>query len=629
MVGAQAARAQQAVEGAQAAQACTEPALGDLPARGKEKNLVRFELTGVTPGSEYLVKVNGRERKSGVADTDKVNRRFRMPGFGDSNRRVKVEVVVAHDGCENSPWKLEEKMTYRPAPEPQAPTAQPDPAPQPAPTPESDPAPTPSPSPPPAPSPPPPPSFDSTPAPQPAIPKTPQVKPTVPIPSTPGLTVPPRDGKVWISPIDTHQRGENPPLQVSKGLLARTDQPSDVANSDAALLGLAGVLLLMAGGGALAWTRFRRYDEERLTEIENPDGKLPTHLDPKARDMEGGAVEKKRRLRLPGLPVALPRLSFRRQKEAVRERGALAGFTEAQIAAMPAEEIAERKEKARAKNRRRAAGIREKAPLPTFDPSAPGAQAAAASAAAADTGKTEQKDADEKAKKSRLSRLTRGNRRRKRGFLKGLTEAEIAAMSPEEIEERKAKHREEFQAARKRRRTAALPKLDPTAPGAQPGAEAGTASDDESSGPRRIADADRQAAPAPAPPSPAPKPSAAPSNGAPPAATQPAAPASKPAPPTNGKPPAQRSHREEVESELQRILSDAGLSAEVDGILADAKKEARRQGVPIDSELMLQALCDDTNGSAKLSDSARGELEARFKRIVAEERGDGRSAPGS
>ena len=37
---------------------------------------------------------------------------------------------------------------------------------------------------------------------------------------------------------------------------------------------------------------------------------------------------------------------------------------------------------------------------------------------------------------------------------------------------------------------------------------------------------------------------------------------------------------------------------------------------------MLQALCDDTNGAAKLSDSAKGELESRFKRIVAEEQED-------
>ena len=126
--------------GAQAAQACTEPALGDLPARATEDKLVRFELTGMTPGSEYLLKVNGRERKSGVATSDKVERRFRMPHMGDSNRRVNVEVVIANDGCENSPWKLEEKMTYRPEPQapPKAqptPTPTPEPAPQPAPDP--------------------------------------------------------------------------------------------------------------------------------------------------------------------------------------------------------------------------------------------------------------------------------------------------------------------------------------------------------------------------------------------------------------------------------------------------------------------------------------------------------------
>ena len=125
--------------GAQAAQACTEPTLGDLPARGEEKQLVRFELAGLTPGSEYLVKVNGRERKSGVATTDKVSRRFRMPHLGDSNRRVKVEVVIANDGCETSPWKLEEKMTYRPAPAPEPPAAQVEPTPTPTPTPGPEP----------------------------------------------------------------------------------------------------------------------------------------------------------------------------------------------------------------------------------------------------------------------------------------------------------------------------------------------------------------------------------------------------------------------------------------------------------------------------------------------------------
>jgi hypothetical protein len=99
--------------------------------------------------------------------------------------------------------------------------------------------------------------------------------------------------------------------------------------------------------------------------------------------------------------------------------------------------------------------------------------------------------------------------------------------------------------------------------------------------------------------------------------------------PANGALPGPGTYREQVEAELQRILDDAGLHTEVDGILADAKAEAQRQGVPIDAELMLRALCEDTNGVAKLSDSAKGELESRFKRIVAEERGEHGTRPGS
>ena len=44
---------------------------------------------------------------------------------------------------------------------------------------------------------------------------------------------------------------------------------------------------------------------------------------------------------------------------------------------------------------------------------------------------------------------------------------------------------------------------------------------------------------------------------------------------------------------------------------------------------MLKALCEDTNGIAKLSDSTKGELESRFKRIVSEERGERGPTPGS
>ena len=87
------------------------------------------------------------------------------------------------------------------------------------------------------------------------------------------------------------------------------------------------------------------------------------------------------------------------------------------------------------------------------------------------------------------------------------------------------------------------------------------------------------------------------------------------------------SYREEVEAELQRILSEAGLDTELQGILTDARAEAERQGVSMDSDLIMRALADEANGSAKLSDSAKGELKQRFQRIADEERGDPLRSP--
>lgn len=78
-------------------------------------------------------------------------------------------------------------------------------------------------------------------------------------------------------------------------------------------------------------------------------------------------------------------------------------------------------------------------------------------------------------------------------------------------------------------------------------------------------------------------------------------------------------HRAAVEAELQRVLSEAGLETELQGILADARTEAERQGVALDTDLMLQALCEEINGSAKLSDVKREELRTMFAGIIAEE----------
>jgi hypothetical protein len=554
--------------GAQAAEACTEPTLGDLPARGEEKQLVRFELAGLAPGSEYLVKVNGRERKSGVATTDKISRRFRMPHLGDSNRRVKVEVVVANDACETSPWKLEEKMTYRPAPAPEPPVTQVEPAPQPTPAPD--------PSPPPAPSPPAAPSItDSAPAPKsvdpPAVPKS-SVTPT-PTLAPPAATELVKKGRAWVTPTDPYQKGENVPPTFNNAL-ARTDRPSDPANSTAALVGLGGLFLLLAGTGAIGWTRFRRYDDQRLDEILNPEGKLPTHLDAEAKDM--GKKKKARKLgprklrRKAPLPAAAPGSGG---------RGVLAHLSDEQKASMSEEELNELTEQYR-KERKAARRALRRAVLPTFDPTDAAAAAAGAAGAGAASGKEEQGGDDSKGR-ANPQKVRRWLRRKARPPGAGLTATDAASAPPVKPVD--------------------LP--PPAEPTEQPAAEQ----------PGHTVPNGRPPSQA-VPPIPAPH-----VDGGEAGAAGPGGGVAE-----NGAPPAHRSYREQVETELQRILDDAGLHTEVDGILADAKAEAQRQGVPIDSELMLRALCEETNGAAKLSDSAKGELESRFKRIVAEERAERR-----
>lgn len=78
-------------------------------------------------------------------------------------------------------------------------------------------------------------------------------------------------------------------------------------------------------------------------------------------------------------------------------------------------------------------------------------------------------------------------------------------------------------------------------------------------------------------------------------------------------------YRAEVESELQRILNEAGLEAELEGILSEARAEAERSGIALDPDLMLHALCEEINGSAKLSEARRTELRHMFAGIIAEE----------
>jgi hypothetical protein len=252
----------------------------DPPKRGVGNELVPLEVTSVAPGTEYLLKANGREVKEGIADTDKVNRRWRMPDFGDKARDVRLVLVMANDGCENSPWKLKDEMRYRPAepaPQQEQPTQQPQPAPTPAPTPpvtqQAPPTPTPTPQ-------ATPPRVRPTPTPKPSLPQPSTVNPVNPV----NPLEPPGDARAWVTPTDPYSKGSEKALQPAASTNP-DDRQTENANSFAALVGLLGLFVVLFGIGTVAWTKFRRYDDEQLATLLNPDGKLPSMLDASAVDL--------------------------------------------------------------------------------------------------------------------------------------------------------------------------------------------------------------------------------------------------------------------------------------------------------------------------------------------------------
>jgi hypothetical protein len=446
------------VVGVQAAQACTEPVFEKTFPYATAGRLVPMQLTGVTPGTEYLLKVGGREVKEGVAQSDKVTRRFRMPKFGDKRRDVRLVVVLANDGCENSPWKLTQEMGYRPPPV--QPKAQEEPASPPASQPQSTaPAPAPAPAPTPAPA-------ISSPAPKPVKPV--QSKPFVPKQPTGVVSEPAADARTWLTPLDVYSRGSEAPPQPPRSVNP-LDRRTEDANSTAALVGLGGLFILVSGIAAMAWTRFRRYDDEQLATLLNPDGKLPSLLDEKAADLGAAGMT--------GAAGAIAAAGATSDKEGGERADAIAE-KQSQMAPQPA--------------------------VPKTDIKAP-----------------------------------------------ILPPAVVSGEAPTEKQ----------------------PALAPAENGAHTNGTHTNGSNGAHAG-----------------------------NG------------------SNGS--AAHSYRQEVESELQRILQEAGLDTELEGILTDARAEAERQGVPMDSDLMLRALTGDADGSARLSDSAKGELKERFQRIAAEERGE-------
>jgi hypothetical protein len=486
---------------------------------------VPIEVTGVAPGTEYLLKVNNREVKEGIADSDKVSRKFRMPNLGDKRREARLVMVLANEGCENSPWKLKQKMGYRP-PEPPPVTAEPTPPvtqPQPTPTPPAAQTPTPS---------------ITTPSPKPVTPKlTTPVKPIVPKqPTTVNPLEPAPDAKAWVTPIDPYSRlaekAPQPPASTDP-----SDRSTEQANSTAALIGLVGLFVLLGGLSAVAWTRFRRYDDEQLSALLNPDGKLPSMLDASAVDLGAGGMvgaHSKSKDMAGGLGVGGSRQMGNAAAAAAAAGTVVAAPGDVKESSAPAAE-----------------------PVPVAEP------------------------------------------------------APVAAAEPA-IE------------------TPTIPAALIKAPVVPPAVGApvngthvanGAQAPDVAEPPTPVVEQPPVEQPPVAEPP-------APVVEQPPAVEQP--PVTEPEPAVahapNGADTRSPSYRGEVETELQRILREAGVDTELENILTDARAEADRQGVAMDSGIMLRALTGETEGAANLSDRAKGELEHRFERIAAEERSQTRPA---
>jgi hypothetical protein len=247
--------------GAQQSSTCATPRLAGLPKTTKFTNAtIHFKVTGVTPGSAYVVKAGSTEVLGGTATGSVIKNKFLLPDQGTHDGQVMIGVI---SDCANAPWKVQKRIRYKATPAPPAPA-------------------TPAPVAPPVGAPPA--GVNGKPVP------TPPIKlPKVPKPITQQLPPPgpPLSRRTWLTPIDGGARLDQ---KLSEPLLSRLERKVEKASSSSALLGLGivgGIFFISTVGGFLAFRRrddvsFERAQVEQLKHLEEGDPGVGSSEDPEA-----------------------------------------------------------------------------------------------------------------------------------------------------------------------------------------------------------------------------------------------------------------------------------------------------------------------------------------------------------
>jgi hypothetical protein len=265
--GAQLQSAPGGTTGAQEATSCPTPRLSGLPKSPKFTNAtIHFTLSNLTVGSTYLVTAGTAEVLGGVVDKPTMKNSFLLPDQGPKNKKIFVKTVLYSDSCDNAPWKLQKKITFKSttAPAPATPA-----------TPATPPAATPNPAAAPA---------KGAPVPPVALPK---VKLPKPITQRAPDLGPPPSRRAWLMPIDGGARINQAPQAPELG---RLERKAEKANSSNALLGLGIFGVLFAAASIGGFMIFRRQDDvlfekaqtEQLKHLEEGDPGLGYSEDPEA-----------------------------------------------------------------------------------------------------------------------------------------------------------------------------------------------------------------------------------------------------------------------------------------------------------------------------------------------------------